>query len=448
MAVVEGDSGTVDAVFTVSASAVSLTNVQAYYVTSNGTAEAGADYTATSGMVTVAAGTLSTQVIVAVAGDTEHEYPPETFTVNLYNPTNCTISNAVGACTIMDDDAAVYLADFPSRLKITLSGYSGYDTLTNFVALIRLGPGIPGFDYETFASDTGGDLRFSNADGTRLLNHEIEEWDTGGESCVWVQVPELPPGGTHIWARWGNPRETTPPAYTTDGSTWSEGFGAVWHLAEAGGTRRDSTAGKNDASAVGNPTSAAGVIAGAGDFSPETEYLRASNPQNIPSGDEPRSLFAWLKTSDNNGGNLISLGNRTANNRWSILMNGNQQMRIIGQNHDDPTQRGGFADSTWGCVAATYDGATVRYYLDGAPVGTWDAGYDFATTAGNPVKITNNADPSNDEYLSGVVDEVRVCNRMRSADWIKACYDNQVQGSTFVEYSDLFSPKGTLLILR
>jgi len=435
VAVVESDSGTVDAAFTVSASALSLTNVQAYYTTFDGTAVAGADYTATSGMVTIAAGTLSTQVAVAVAGDMEFEHPPETFTVHLYNPTNATISNAVGTCIIVDDDAAEYLADFPSRLKITLGGYSSYETLTNFPALVRLGPAIHGFDYETFASSTGGDLRFSSADGTAVLNFEIENWNVDGESCIWVQIPLLPPGGTHIWARWGNHGETAPPGWLTHGSVWDTNYKGVWH---ANDRVVDSTSHRSDAM-EDSAGDVAGNIAGGKSFNGSNQRVSLGNRPAHNLVDDI-TLSAWVNPAAGSAGedDIIS--------RWGdsyiLQINGKRpRLHIDGWRQADTTLTGG----AWELVTVTYDNSsgTIRFYLNGDPNGV----QSYSQVAGiNDTLYFGSRGGS--QWFEGKLDEFRISDTVRSADWIKACYDNQVQGSTFAEYSDLFSPKGTLLIVR
>ena len=103
--VAEGNSGTSNANFTVSLSSASTTPVTVAYATSNGTATAGADYTATSGTVTFAAGVTSQTVAVKVTGDTTVE-PNETFTVTLSNPTGATVSKATATATITNDDVA------------------------------------------------------------------------------------------------------------------------------------------------------------------------------------------------------------------------------------------------------------------------------------------------------------------------------------------------------
>jgi aryl-phospho-beta-D-glucosidase BglC (GH1 family) len=103
--VAEGNSGTTDAAFTVSLSNASTTPVTVAYATSNGTATAGADYTAASGTLTFAPGTTSQTVTVKVAGDTTVE-SDETFNVTLSSPTGATIAKATAVGTITNDDVA------------------------------------------------------------------------------------------------------------------------------------------------------------------------------------------------------------------------------------------------------------------------------------------------------------------------------------------------------
>ncbi|HEY0322463.1 MAG TPA: Calx-beta domain-containing protein, partial [Pyrinomonadaceae bacterium] len=102
----EGNSGTTNAVFTVTLSAASSLTVKVDYATANGTATtAGNDYQSASGTLTFNPGDPLTKTItVLVNGDTVNE-PNETFTVNLTNPQNTTISDAQGLGTILNDDA-------------------------------------------------------------------------------------------------------------------------------------------------------------------------------------------------------------------------------------------------------------------------------------------------------------------------------------------------------
>src|SRR5439155_11411066 len=79
--VTEGNTGTLNANFTISLSAASDAAVTVHYATANGSA-GGSDYTATSGDLTFTPGQVSKTVPVAVTGDRVAE-ATESFTVNL-----------------------------------------------------------------------------------------------------------------------------------------------------------------------------------------------------------------------------------------------------------------------------------------------------------------------------------------------------------------------------
>ena len=102
--VTEGNSGTVNAVFTVTLSPSSAQTVTVQFATADGTATtAGSDYVTNSGTLTFTPGQTTQTVNVTVNGDTTVE-ANETFLVNLSNPTNATIADSQGVGTILNDD--------------------------------------------------------------------------------------------------------------------------------------------------------------------------------------------------------------------------------------------------------------------------------------------------------------------------------------------------------
>ncbi len=105
--VVEGDSGTTGAVFTVTLLPAASQPVQVSWSTADGTATAGADYLAASGTLVFAAGQTTKTITVSVLGDKLLE-PDETFFVNLTSPTGgATITRAQATGTIRDDEQCV-----------------------------------------------------------------------------------------------------------------------------------------------------------------------------------------------------------------------------------------------------------------------------------------------------------------------------------------------------
>ena len=103
VALAEGNSGTSNAVFTVTMSGPGLQETRVAWTTADGTAAAGTDYVAGSGTLVIAAGATSGTITVAVTGDAATE-SAETFTVNLSNPVNAAIARAQATATINNDD--------------------------------------------------------------------------------------------------------------------------------------------------------------------------------------------------------------------------------------------------------------------------------------------------------------------------------------------------------
>ena len=105
--VVEGDSGTKNASFTVTLSQARTVAVSVKYATANGTAVAPADYTPKAlTALSFSAGQTSKTVTVPVKGDLVGE-ADETFSVVLSSPTNIAIGDGTGTGTITNNDPPV-----------------------------------------------------------------------------------------------------------------------------------------------------------------------------------------------------------------------------------------------------------------------------------------------------------------------------------------------------
>ncbi len=127
VSVTEGNSGTVNAVVTVTLSAASGQTVTVNYATADGSATAPSDYTAASGSLTFAPGQTSRTITILVNGDTTPE-ANETFTVGLSGATNATIGVATSVVTITNDDVPVVLV--PNTLPSGAYGSAYSQTIT------------------------------------------------------------------------------------------------------------------------------------------------------------------------------------------------------------------------------------------------------------------------------------------------------------------------------
>jgi hypothetical protein len=131
--VVEGNAGTVNAVFTVTLSAASGQTVSVNYATADGTATQPADYTNTSGTLTFTAGTTTRTITVPVIGETVPE-ANETFFVNLSGAVNATIIDNQGVGTITNDDVPVTIAPTTLPNGTVAAAYSQTVTASGGVA--------------------------------------------------------------------------------------------------------------------------------------------------------------------------------------------------------------------------------------------------------------------------------------------------------------------------
>ncbi len=131
--VTEGNSGTADAVFTVSLSAASGQTVTVNYATADGTATvADSDYQAiASTTLTFLPGETTKNVTVKVNGDLFYEFD-EDFFVNLSGQTNSTIADGSGRGVISNDDAQ------PTLSINDVTTNEGNSATTSFVFTVTL----------------------------------------------------------------------------------------------------------------------------------------------------------------------------------------------------------------------------------------------------------------------------------------------------------------------
>jgi Calx-beta domain len=106
VAVSEGNTGTTNAVFTVSLSSPSSHIIAVNFSTADSTAVAGSDYVTNSGTLIFNPGEITKTITVLINGDSLTE-GDETFFVNLSNPMNATIADGQGQITIIDNDFAL-----------------------------------------------------------------------------------------------------------------------------------------------------------------------------------------------------------------------------------------------------------------------------------------------------------------------------------------------------
>ncbi len=444
VALSEGDGGGTIAQFPVTLSTPAATPVSLAFATADGSAEAGKDYVSTNGTLTIPAGQAGVTIDVRLVGDVTLEPPREEFLLDLGNPVDCTLANTQAVCAIDDDDDVSTIVNAWSyRMTIRFSGYTGTTTLTNFPALVVFEAGRGGFDYGQCDSPTGDDLRFTDGAVSRLLDYEIESWETGGKSYVWVRVPELSGSDTTIRAFWGNAQASAPPAASA-AATWSEKFLGVYHLDS---DANDSTTNANHGADSGAVARLAGIAGNGIDVQGGVHVNLGGGArwERIDNAHDDRFTFsAWVNpdsTVDQTifgryGGQFLVWLDQGSLVNYVIYSPGGTTRTSESIGADATVDR-------WQHVVATGDGVTMRMYVDGEFGSASDKDYTFlANTAA--ISLGTEFGGSGKRPLDGSLDEARIAAVCRSADWIKAEYENVINQGAFLT----FTKPGMVLIVR
>jgi hypothetical protein len=129
VSVVEGNTGTLNALVPVSLYGSHGNNITVDYRTSAGTATSGVDYSAITGRVTFNKNQTTKSIAIPILGDRLTE-ANETFSVQLSNPRGATIADDTGVVTIVDNEPRVRISSPTLR-----EGDTGTATMTFYVTL-------------------------------------------------------------------------------------------------------------------------------------------------------------------------------------------------------------------------------------------------------------------------------------------------------------------------
>jgi len=331
-------------------------------------------------------------------------------------------------------DPGWYDAAWAYRKKITIDHTKVAATLTDFPVLISL-PTESGLADN--AQDDGDDILFAASDGTAQLSHEVETFNgISGQLVAWVKVPGLSSSAdTDIYMYYGNSG-----AGNQENATfvWDSNYQMVQHLQETTGGANaihDSTSNTNHGTDYNTPTlNASGKINGADGFDGSDDYIGVADDNSLDITGNI-TLEAWVKTTNNALSYQTIMEKRpavTTYNYYLRLDSGYFRFSFYSGAHqallDDTTQ---LSSNVWHHVAATYDNSNIRLYVDGTEVksGAQTAPL-VADTSALIIGIETYHAPDTNAF-SGPIDEVRISDTARSADWLLTSYNNQSSPSGF-----------------
>lgn len=302
-------------------------------------------------------------------------------------------------------------ADLPSDVSIE-----------GFPLLIRWSK--QSFDFAK-AQSHGEDLRFATSDGMPVP-YQIEEWDpVEGKATVWVRMPKIRGNARQeLRVYWGNANaksESSGKAVFNE----SNGYLSVWHL----GDTVDDEAGSLQSKNVGTEV-VSGIIGQARHFAGRQGLVGGESISNYPTGANDHTTEAWFRAEKPNG-RVIAWGNEQAQGKVVMHYRSPSHVRMdcYFSGADIETTKT-IPLSKWAHVVHTYRQGESRIYVNGKLNGE-------KKTASSPLNIQNPARLwiggwyNNYDFI-GDIDEVRVSNVTRSAEWIKLQYENQKPMQTLV----------------
>ncbi|MDB5103438.1 MAG: hypothetical protein JWP91_1127 [Fibrobacteres bacterium] len=349
-------------------------------------------------------------------------------------------------------------ATWPGSAKLDLNasatGVPVARDLRDFPLLVRLS--APAFDFSKAAAG-GADLRFAKPDGTPLAR-EIESWDAqAGKAVIWVRLDTVHAmnASQFITMHWGKAGAAEPASQRPVFDTVS-GFAGVWHLGEeaadtvANGLYEDATGAGNDGNDRVASTSRAGVI-GFGHGIDSGDYIQSPKVTQGFKLPMAFTLSAWYRTTAKGlgsaGGEMVNVGDN-----YGLRVYSDSVLHLWYWPPNPPTgskidwyevnvKGADFADGGWHLVMGTFDGATLRLYVDGKEVGNSPAkdvvGFQFPLNA----TFGKHGNGKRGYEYEGDLDEVQIHSAARGADWSRLSYENQKPGASFPAISITAAPR-------
>jgi hypothetical protein len=198
------------------------------------------------------------------------------------------------------------------------------------------------------------------------------------------------------------------------------GLVAAYSFNETSGTTVTSTTGSNNGTISGATRTSAGRFGRALSFDGINDRVNIndSNSLDLTNG---MTLEAWVRPTALSSWQTVILKERPGNLVYSLYANTNTNRPSIeiatSSAYSIQTGSSQLAINTWTHLAATYDGATLRIYVNGIQTGSKAVTGNMLTSTG-ALRIGGNAVWG--EWFAGLIDEVRIYNRALSQAQIQS----------------------------
>ena len=339
---------------------------------------------------------------------------PQIYTVTAQNGTTQSYTVSVQSYGSWSKVASFFILTTPDGANITTGPPE-----VNFPVLLRLTSN--NFNFNEAQTD-GRDIRFTTASGFPL-SYQIEQWDaTGGSAAVWIKVPSISANARQeVRMYWGKSNVTTESSGLKVFNT-GNGYCSVLHL---NGNVTDATGAISPVNS--GATASSGVIGSTAMNLGESGTITASNITNFPSGSNPTSSGeVWIRPRQISSGWAMPLAWGRATeygwNTWGMHIGFWTSPKVLpaGINCMGPSRTSGstaLQSNRWYHITYSTQNGAGKVYVNGLLDGT---------SSGGVLNLISPQSMSMSSVGGDIdVDEARISNVERSANWAKLSYENQ-----------------------
>lgn len=333
------------------------------------------------------------------------------------------------------------------RVKITVLAAKVSTDLTDFPVYVDLSELPAGFHSHCNQTDAR-DIRVTEADGETEVPREVVSYDADSDAGELHFLGDIDGDtDTDFYIYYGNAGASD---YADDAefgaeNVWDSNFKAVYHMdGGASATIEDSTDNDNDGSKEGDdanePEEETGKVGKAQVFElANNEYIDCGGVVHDADNDN-LTTSVWIKPNmvdsstgmgylghrGNAGLSLVNVGWRPLTSRELAVLTLFGRFDQVSDGYDPD-----LSNDTWYHVAVTYNKVNVIFYLNGSLLSSHAKSDEVKVSDYNMYigAVNNNGVASNP--VNGSLDEVRISDFPRSADWISTEYNNQNSPATF-----------------
>jgi hypothetical protein len=188
--------------------------------------------------------------------------------------------------------------------------------------------------------------------------------------------------------------------------------------------------GSNDGTVNGATYTASGKINGAYSFDGSNDKITVpSGVYSLFSGTKSYTLNIWVYLNSSNTSCLFfcspgtSYSGRYKTIALSIQNNIFRFFRCNGSSYEDVLAFGSISTSSWYMVTITYDGSTMKGYVNKTLEGSLSSSLTATTPTFGNIGVWQESG-SNYYWLNGIIDEVGIWSRALTSDEITQLYNN------------------------